>query len=80
MPLAMGENGKGTTTNLDCHLTDGTWYCDWNSGGNNMDTDFEYAMMRRGTSGWPDGTTSPADKRFALPVNEPTTDRSNCNP
>ncbi|MFG6385126.1 MAG: InlB B-repeat-containing protein [Muribaculaceae bacterium] len=73
---------KKGTANLDCHLTDGTWYYDWNSGGNNMDTDFEYAMIRQnlGWPGWND-IAGKTNVSHCSGLNEPDhTDQSNATP
>jgi len=73
---------KKGTANLDCHLTDATWYYDWNSGGNNMDSDFEYAMIRQNL-GWPgwDAIAGKTNVSHCSGLNEPDhTDQSNATP
>ncbi len=73
---------KKGTANLDCHLTDATWYYNWHSNGNNMDPDFEYAMIRQNL-GWP-GWNEIAEKTnvsHCSGLNEPDhTDQSNATP
>ncbi len=68
--------------NLNRELTDITWYYDWNSGGDNMSTDYEYSMIRQNL-GWPgwDAIAGKTNVSHCSGLNEPDhTDQSNATP